>query len=279
MNDFRKRELTPEERVKPYSKYFYRKPSLPTQEKLAIMDRPINPSKALPIEGINDLLNPGYFEVEAGWCILPNGAGYVANYLTMPGVTIEMIHWWFAWHSLEDLRYKIWWPDGHFAISLSDEDRIKVLDSNRTLMQKFQGITHFVIENVGGPCDEKIAIHFLTPEEVGFDMSRFKSPYVGTIVAANGISEMIHPPNHLPNTKSPAFMIHFIREIPGGVEFRTRFWMGYHILNQKPHLLLPPGMRIPESALRGLAIHNVYEYTNLSSFLPQIYKEQGGMVS
>ena len=29
--------------------------------------------------------------------------------------------------------------------------------------------------------------------------------------------------------KAPAIMLHFCREIEGGVEFRTRFWMGYRI--------------------------------------------------
>lgn len=278
MSELKRGDLTPEEKAKPYSKYFYRRPAPPAPERLAAMEKPMDPSKALPIERINDLLNPGYLEVETGWCILPNGAGYVANHLPMPGVTVDMINWWFAWHSLEDLRYKLWWPDGHFGISLGGEDLAKVLDPNRSMTQKFQGITHFVIENVGGPCDEKIAISFMTPEDVGFDMSRFKSPNVGTIVAANGVSEMINPPPDAPNTKSPAFMIHFVREISDGVEFRTRFWMGYHLVDNKPQFFLPSGARIPDLAVRGLAVHNVYEYANLASFLPQIYQEQKGLI-
>jgi hypothetical protein len=278
MNDVNRRDLTPEEKEKPYSKYFYRQPAPPAPERIAAMDRPIDPSKALPIQRINDLLNPDYFDAEAGWCILPNGAGYIANYTPMPGVTVEMINWWMAWHSLEDLRYKIWWPDGHFAISLNEEDRIKVLDPKRPITKRFQGLTHSVTENVGGPSAEKIDISFLTPEDVGFDMIRFKSPNVGTIVAANGVSQMINPPPGVPNHKAPAFMIHFIREIPGGIEYRTRFWMGYHILDKMPRFLLPAGVRVPDFVPRGLAIHNVCEYANLASFLPQIYQEQKGLI-
>ena len=41
---------------------------------------------------------------------MPNGTGYLANKTEMPGVTPEMFEWWFAWHSLEDLRYRIWDP-------------------------------------------------------------------------------------------------------------------------------------------------------------------------
>jgi hypothetical protein len=278
VNDIKRIELTPEEKAKPYSKYFYKEPSSPAPERLALMDKPMDPSKALPIERINDLLDPGYHEVEAGWCIMPNGTGYIANHLPMPGVTVDMVNWWFAWHSLEDLRYKIWWPDGHFGISLSDKHRAKVLDQNRSVTQRFQGITHYVLENVGGPSAEKIAISFMTPEDAGFDMSRFKSPNVGTLAAANGASQMLNPPPGVPNFKAPAFMLHFIREIPGGIEFRTRFWMGYHIVNRKPYVLLPAGVRIPDFVPAGLARHNVYEYANLASFLPQIYKEQKGMI-
>ena len=48
--------------------------------------------------------------------------------------------------------------------------------------------------------------------------------------------------------------MHFIREIPEGIEFRTRFWMGYHILDRKPYYCLPKTARIPEIVAKGLAM-------------------------
>jgi hypothetical protein len=270
------KDLSTEEKAKSYSKYYYMKPAVPDPGMLEAMEKPIDPSKALPIERLNDLLNPGYLDVEAGYCCLPNGAAFVANHTLMPGVTVEMIHWWFAWHSLEDLRYKIWWPVGHFAISIGEEDHKKVLDPQYPAPLKFQGITHHVVEDVGGGTED-IFINFLTPEDMGFDMTRFKSPNVGTIVAANGVSSPIDAPSDAP--KAPAVMCHFIREIPDGVEFRTRFWMGYHMIDKKPKLLLPPGAAIPEEVPKGLAIHNVFEYSNLLAILPQIYEEQKGVIN
>ena len=89
---------------------------------------------------------------------------------------------------------------------------------------------------------------------------------------------MLNPPPGIPDQKSPAFMMHFVREIPEGVEFRTRFWMGYHILDKKPYYCLPKTAKLPEIVAKGLAMHNVEEYTNLASFLPQIYEEQKGMI-
>jgi hypothetical protein len=69
-------------------------------------------------------------------------------------------------------------------------------------------------------------------------------------------------------------MCHAVRETPGGVELRTRFWIGYHVIERQPRLLLPPGVRIPEFVPKGLAIHGVHEYTNLAALLPKIYEEQ-----
>jgi hypothetical protein len=76
----------------------------------------------------------------------------------------------------------------------------------------------------------------------------------------------------------PAIMCHFIREIPSGVEFRTRFWMGYALIDKKPVMMLPYGIKVPEVAIQGLAEHNVREYTNLRNLLPGIYEELGGRI-
>ncbi|MBX4267874.1 hypothetical protein [Clostridium estertheticum] len=45
-------------------------------------------------------------------------------------------------------------------------------------------------------------------------MVRFKSPAVGTVIGANGISS-----RRAGGPKLPARMTHFVREIPGRVEF------------------------------------------------------------
>lgn len=266
-------ELTTAEKAKPYAKYYYREPGPPDPGLLELIQpgKPMNAAEALAIEDINNLLQPGYMQVETGYCVLENGAGYVAVNTKMPGVTVDMINWWFAWHSLEDLRYKLWWPQGHFGISISEQDRKKVLDTNCPITQKFQGITHHVIEDTGGGVED-IFISFLTPEDMGFDMDRFKSPYVATLIAANGLSARVGAPADAP--KIPAVMCHFIREIPTGIEFRTRFWLGYQIVDKKPQLLLPPDIRVPEIAPFGLSRHCILEYANLRTLLPQIYQEQ-----
>jgi hypothetical protein len=71
-------------------------------------------------------------------------------------------------------------------------------------------------------------------------------------------------------------MCHIFRQAPGGLEHRTRFWMGYQMSGSKPELALPPGIAVPEAAIQGLARHNVHEFSNLAVLLPEIYGEFGG---
>jgi len=267
------RELTVEERAKPYAKYFYLSPAAPEPRLAHHLEdmKAMDPGKALAIGNINELLTPGYLEVETGYCVLPNGAGYVAVHTTMPGVSAEMIDWWPAWYGMEDLRYKLWWPKAHYGVSISDEDRRKKMDPNLPVCAKYQGITHHVVEDIGSkPAD--IWLSFLTPEDFGFDLRRYHAPDVATAVCFNIAMAPIGAPEGTP--KGRVAGVHFIRDITGGIEYRSRFWMGYNLVDRVPRLMLPPGGSFPEAAVAGLFIHCIEEFGNLRSFLPQLYAEQ-----
>ena len=272
-------ELSPEEKAKPYAKYYYREPAAPSPELAAALKdaRPMDPAKALPIQRRNDLLDPGYFEVETGYCVMPDGSGYVSVLHPMPGVTPEMVRWWFAWLELEHLRYKLWFPRDHYGVFISDEDRAVLTDPAVPLERKVRNPApkKIVRESIGaGSAD--IYIDFMAPEDQGFDMQRFHAPNVATTVGANvQVKEEGAGPDA---PGSPIAMLHFIREIPGGIEFRTRFWMGYQIVDKKPVLLLQPGQSVPEAVPAGLFEHCISEYANLRVILPEIYREQGGMI-
>lgn len=266
-------ELTPEEKARPFSKYLYEEIPEPDPEHYAKMDAPCDPAKAIGPEQVNDLLNPGYLDVEIGWCNLPNGAGFIANKILYPDVTADMIDWWFAWHPLEDLRYRIWYPPQHAGIMLSPESRKRILDENVPMREKNWGAVHYVTEN----CDnimENICIHFLSPQDFGFDMSRFKEPNIATF--AGGYGWAVATDKKDEDITAPALMCHTFRNTPDGLEHRTRFWMGYRLSYGKPELCLPPGVSVPVKAVQGLARHNVKEFTRFKYFLPRIYKEFGG---
>lgn len=264
--------LTSEEWSKPYSKYMDRPITPPNQELMDILALgPMDPTKALAPEDISELMKEGYSEVETGYCVLPNGAAYVAVNNQFPGVTIDMLKWWFAWHPLEDMRYMLWYKDGHNGISISNDDRNRILDPATSMDQKVQGTVHHVIEDVGLGIED-ITIQFLSPQQLGFDMERFDRENFA-VFGANGISQA-----RAGGPKAAAVMCHFIRNTKNGVESRTRFWMGYHIIDGKPVKLLPDGISVPEAAPRGLALHNVMEYTNLAGLLPEIYREMEGKI-
>lgn len=267
-----RRELTAEEEQRPYAKYFHQAAAEPNPVLMEILKKgPMDSANALMPEDINTLMEPGYGEAETGFCILPDGAGYVAVNNSFPGVTIDMVNWWFAWHGLEDMRYMLWFREGHHGIDVSDEDRSIILDPATPMVDKFQGRTHCVIEDVGNGIED-IRISFLTPEAFGFDIEKFRAGKF-TLVAGNGISQA-----RAGGPKAPAVMMHLFREVPGGVESRTRFWMGYHIIGGKAVKLLPDGVRIPVQAPMGLAFHNVEEYSNLAAILPGLYSEMEGRI-
>ena len=267
------RPLRPDEEALPYSAYYHREPAPPDPRLMEILSRgPMDPAKALPYDRLNDLLDPGYHEVETGYCVLDNGAGYLAVNSVFPDCTVEMLQWWFAWHAAgQNLRYAIWFPPGHLAISVSDQHRARLHDPGIPLAEKSQNIDHFIVEDTGSGAAD-VVLSFLPPQEMGFDIDRFQASGTACAFGGFGIGEMREGG---PPTKSSSIMIHLCREIEGGVEFRSRFWLGYRLNRGRGSCALPPGLRLPVEMPRELGFHNVREYSNLASILPELYREYG----
>lgn len=237
--------LTVEESKKSYAKYFLLPMTEPNENLVKqIQAGPLNPDLALPAIQINDLLKPGYLPSEIGYTKLADGTGYVSSIINMPNVTPEMLDWWFAWHPLESLRYKIWNKNVHYGISISDDDREKLTSSVIPWKEKNWNVTHHVIEDIGLGKNE-IKIHFVSPAEFGFDMTNFREPLVSTAICSQG---------------GGSRMVHCARKAYAGIELRTRFWFA-------------PEMNVPVEMLKGLNLHAVEEYSHLAQILPMIYKE------
>lgn len=267
-------DLTPEEQARPFAKYYFEDIKQPDPAHYAAMEQPMDPSKSFGPEEINRLLDVEELEkgVEVGWCWRPDGSGYIANKIFYPGVTAEMIDWWFAWHPLEDLRYRIWYPPQHGGIHLSPMDRARILDPNVPNREKNWGVTHHVIENCDAGMDS-IDITFQSPERMGFDMKRFNK-VVATM--AGGMGWQVPVERNDETITAPATMCHLFYEVPGGIMHRTRFWMGVRLLPEGGYeCILPAGIKVPQEAVQGLARHNVKEFTRFGDFLPRIYKELG----
>jgi phloretin hydrolase len=259
--------VTEADQVKSYFKYYNESMVPAARERYEeVLKGPIDPRKALKFKDRNDLFKPGYLEAEVGYCVMEDGTGYVANLTKMPGVTVEMFDWWFAWHGLDNLRYSVWNPDDHYQAE--SKQKIRALDPDLTLREKYWDTTHHVIEDIGmGP--EHLSINFKYPGDLGFDMSQFGTEACGTIVCAKG-NGIGHPPFASPDT----IMCHFVREVEGGIELRTRFWMGWTVKDGQDVKGLPDGFRCPPMGPMALLLHNIKEFTNLAALLPRIYGEE-----
>ena len=60
-----------------------------------------------------------------------------------------------------------------------------------------------------------------------------------------------------------------------GVLFRSRFWIGYALVDGEYRKILPEGVRVPDVVPQGLFAHNIKEFTNLAAILPSLWKEFG----
>jgi len=204
------RELTPAELDKPFAKYYYRPMTPAPQEIYDFLEKgPIKPEDALPIARRTEILNQGYLAAERGWCVMPDGSAFVAGLTQMPGVTAEMIAWWFAWHGLESLRYMIWDPEDHFAIHVKPEDIEHRLNYNLSLTERNWGTTDIVTEDVGGG-SVVLNISFMSPSDFGYDMELFKKE--GTLIAVNANISSPEMGGNALNCFS-----HVARAVPGGL--------------------------------------------------------------
>ena len=258
--------LNDKEKAISYSKYYDLEMTAIPDEKLKILSNgPIDPKLALSIHDRNQLFNPGYLDCEVGYCIMPDGTGFLANHTIMPNVTAEMMDWWFAWHCLEDLRYRIWDPEDHFYARA--DNRAQVLDESLPVCQRSWGVTHEVLEDIGaGP--DKLLIHFANPSDLGYEGSKIGTEYCSALFTANGES-----PKDAKN-KMAAVMTHFVRNLEEGIELRSRFWIGYQIIDGQPVKVIPDGIQLPDLIPKGLFGHNLKEFTHLASILPQLYSEE-----
>lgn len=250
--------ITENEKSSPFYKYYDRKIVAPPKEKMEMLKaNPLTEETALAPENMNDLFKDGYLDGEFGWTRMKNGCLTLANLTDMPGVTVEMMDWWFAWHGIEPMRYKIWDADDHFYCQTRNME--KALDKTLSLKERYWNTIHDVTEDIGGG-QEQLVINFRNPLDIGFDKDLLEK-FDGTIICAG-------------NEQTPVIMCHFIRPTDTGCELRTRFWIGYCVKDGKPQqTIIPPGAAMPDVMAIGLCAHNVKEYTNLAAILPEVYKE------
>ncbi len=252
----------------PLSDYLVRTVECPTQDVMEAIERgPIDPHDALPLGAVDRLLDPAPLPSETGWCTLDDGTGYVAVRTAMPGVSAEMVDWWFDWHARESLRYRAWHPTAHLGNSLQE--------SGVPRAKGHWGAVHHPIEDVGtGMVHARIELK--SPTEMGMSSDALDDPRVATIVCGYAGDDRLHV-RHTP-------MFHVFLRDGEGVMLRSRFWLGaalgpYSALGAPLALVLNrPFVRrraLPRGAPRALARHCAEEYANLGALLPELYSRFG----
>jgi hypothetical protein len=235
---------------------------------------PMDPSKAKSPFHFTDLLKPmGYEEVEYGYCMQPDGTGYLAVYTTYPDCTPEMLGWYFKWINIRsrstpegigNLRYKIWNQADHW-----DHGFINGVD-------KSGGIYTVESLDLGGG-DEMIYTirHPLDPLDFGLTAERMAE------LRAHGCfvdccTESFHPvEDPSKNIGGTHLFMTLSRINPWGVlEKITREWIGYGIIDGKIAIdRTTPDWMLTEAYLKKVIIHSTTEAMQLAKFLPRLYAE------
>jgi hypothetical protein len=250
------------------AEYLRRPMTAPRTETLRAIDSgPLDPRQALSSAELDRLLDPAEMPGETGWCTLPDGVGYVAVRTAMPGVTAEMVDWWFDWHPRDAVRYCIWHPLAHRQNSLEP--------AGHPGAKAHWGTTHHPVEDVGVGM-VRARIQFLPPSRMGMSRDALEDSHVGTIVcgyAGDDSRRVRHTP-----------MFHVFMQAEDGLVLRSRFWLGaalrpYGPLGAIGELALNrPAVRrrvLPSGLAQALARHCAEEYANLGALLGELHGRFG----
>ena len=251
--------VSKEEKTMPYFKYFERDMAKIPAEKLALTEKPAE-AECIPFEKRNLFLNGDDINFcQVGYGVNKDGIGFVCNETYMKNVTSYMLDWWFAWHSVgSDLRYKIWDSEDHYFARADKADY--VCNPNVPMNEKTWGVTHYVLEDIGkGP--GFLRLQFKSPADFGYDTSIIGSEKCKSLVSAVG------------DGNCPAVMTHKWYNCENGIMLCSRFWIGYGIIDNEIVRTLPTNKKVPLEVPQGLFAHNIKEFTNLASILPELYQE------
>ncbi len=185
----------------------------------------------------------------------------------MPGVSGEMVDWWFDWHPRDPIRYRVWHPRAHFSNAVEAPAAAGV--------KAHWGTVHHPVEDVGlGTVHARIG--FLAPSAMGFSTDGLSDPRVATIVcgyAGDDRRRVRHTP-----------MVHVFLATDEGVLLRSRFWLGAALRPYAPAPIAALGERLlnrravrvralPRRLPRALARHCAEEYANLAALLPELHAQ------
>lgn len=219
----------------------------------------VNMVTKVDFEDKNELLTRKDVRDERGWIRMDDGHYFVASSCDMPGVTKEMLNWWFWWHPQNSERYQMWFPGEHYRISYAKCDQEYF---TAQVMPPFKPNRQLPVERVGNVV-LPLAIDFVTPEDFGFAPEVMQRERVGTIICGH-VSALW---GAIPNTE----MAHIAFEKEDGIQLMSRFWLGKNVSSRLLRMIF-----VTEANAQGMAAHCIEEYTNLARILPDLYHQHHG---
>lgn len=264
-------ELTPAEKNMPLAKYFYDYPvkDLPDNLKKEIMGHPMNPDDAVKPENFTDWLLPvgEYNDHENGYCMLPDGTGYIATYMRIPdNVKPFKIFWYLNWlntHSKSqpagtgNLRYKIWNPADHWDhYFINWEDKSEGIHTTESL-------------DLGeGDRKNDTIRHQFNLREYGLTQERIDqlndNPYGYKVGETSDFESFDEAGFHL--------TLGQIRPTTdGGYERRSVEWIGWRPKNGE--LIRDTRTKCSEAYLRKVAYHTLLEWYHLMDYINDLWEE------
>lgn len=262
-------ELNPVEKNMPLAKYFYDYPmkDLPQEVKKVILGHPMNPENAILPENFLDWLQPvgKYLPNENGYCMLPDGTGYIATYMKIPDdVEVRKLFWYLNWLNVHpksqpegtgNLRYKIWNPADHWDhYFVNWEDASEGVHTTESLDlgegdRQYDTIRHsFNLRDYGltqERIDELKASGMNVKETSDWESFDFAGAHL-TLGQIRPCAE-------------------------GGFERRSVEWIGWRPSNGK--LIREYRTPCSEAYLRKVAYHTLIEWYHLMTFINELYEE------
>lgn len=211
---------------------------------------------------------PGYAEGDDGFVSgvrrLPNGVFEVSALTPMPGVTPEMVRWWFADYMETTAHYQRWHPTAHVW-----------MDWENKVPGEYVGASHLVHEYIGEDLS-KLRIQFVPAKTILGDVEL--QPDDVAVCALPGLLEQ------------PVYggkMCHIVRSTPRGAEMRSRFWLGIvakrdgndpvdSIEGRIGNTYLARMIAVSETDAIDLMNHAIQEMGYLAGFLAKLYAEEKG---
>ena len=214
------------------------------------------------------MTEPGGDGVKDGVWRHDNGTLTIACTISMPGVKASMWDWWFGWHSLSSVRYRLWHPEAHKRSRLAEDRRALPVGRPR-----YVGNVSAVDEWIG-PRMSRLAIGFVRPAKIGLDEALVDA--MGTAVCA----EVSLRKQRICNGQ----LVHLLQDGAEGCTMHSRFHLG-DLQSLLPVVgpFVTVALNRPSTRRRllddalGLALlrHCFEEMHHLAAILPGLHAEFG----